>query len=434
VAIQFDAQTGYFEVSYNGPYGGLHVQAPPILLADNYSPATTNFMFRNQAITSRPNFTAALPAPPGGQVLGFGSFSDSNNTLHSYAFTSLGLWQMQVVNNQVWQLIGGPKLFSSNPVAVNRFVSNLYYTNGGPYLSSWDGLAQAPTDSVATVANLQTVLGSTYTASAGDIGGNFLCELDSHLLMANLSVLDEGSNTVYFLPNYIWWSASGLPAVWDPDVNTSAGYNPLVDVPDKITGMITAGNAGYIFRTNGISQFSPTGSGIAPFQFDHLWSSSKGIGNVYPWSIASYGSLACFISTEQIYQMSVNSFGEIGGGARDAIMADLANAYGTPVGQILPVLAYGYVYLCYYICIPLGTFTRHYVYSIEDKNWAVWDVKDVNITGRPEIMWNVLQFGQSLFTYPGGIPTAQSINQQPSGGIQIPGIGRPTLIPWPYVP
>lgn len=411
----------YFEISYQGPYAGLNVQTPEILLDPHSSPNTRNFMFRNAELRSRPSLVSSLPAPPNNTPLGLASFMDAENTIHSVCFTPQGLWSLEQAGNSVWNFLGGSQLSVNNPVSVDRFISTLYYTNGNPYLSSWDGMASSPTNSVATVANLQTVLGSAYTTSPGDIGAKYIGELSAHLIMANLSVLDTGSGSVYSLPNYIWWSASGLPAVWDPSVNTSAGYNPLVDVPDQITGLVTLGMGGYIFRTNGITQFYPTGSGIAPFQFDHLWASARGIGNAFAWSVSSYGSMCCFISTEQVYQMSINSWAEIGGGARDALMADLANATGTPVAQLTPAYAWGYIYLTYVVSIPLGQFTRNYVYSLEDKNWSVWDVSGLLVSGKPNLVWNTLRFYQTLYTYAGGTANENSINQQGFGGNNIPG-------------
>jgi hypothetical protein len=85
--------------------------------------------------------------------------------------------------------------------------------------------------------------------------------------------------------------------------------------------------------------------------------------------------------------MTVNSFQPIGGGARDLIMADLANATGNPVASILPDYAYGYIYLTYRISIPMGTFTRHYLYSIEDQNWTIEETAGVIISGKGESVW-----------------------------------------------
>jgi hypothetical protein len=108
---------------------------------------------------------------------------------------------------------------------------------------------------------------------------------------------------------------------------------------------------------------------------------------VLPWSIHSYGSIGCFVSVEQIYQMGVSSFEPIGGKARDAIMADLALTSGVPTASIVPTEGLGYIYLTYRIAIPLRTFTRHYWYSIEEKNWMQFDTPGLLQTGRCEEVW-----------------------------------------------
>jgi len=86
--------------------------------------------------------------------------------------------------------------------------------------------------------------------------------------------------------------------------------------------------------------------------------------------------------------VSINAFEEIGGTARDAIMADLAVASNSPIASIIPNYAYGFIYLTYRISIPLkNIFTRHYVYSIEDKNWSVEETPGLIVSGRPNVVW-----------------------------------------------
>jgi hypothetical protein len=312
----------------------------------------------------------------------------------------------------------------------------MYYTNGAPFVASWDGITQQPTSTTtygdgsiaASVAGISKADSPTIiSGSVGplSIGALFIAELDNHIILANVTVLDQlGVNaassgsitppgTIFNFPQRIWWSANGLPNQWDFSANTNAGENDFLDVPDIITGIITIGTAGYIFRSNGITQFIPTGNGIAPFQFDHLWASDHGVGNVFPWSVSSYGAIACFISIEQIYEMGVNSFSDIGGTARDAIMADLSSASATPVASIVPTEALGYVYLTYRISIPLTTFTRHYIYSFEGKYWEIRDTAGLIITGREEEIWT----GQlSTFVLPGILPPSTNVSGGSSGG------------------
>jgi hypothetical protein len=209
-----------------------------------------------------------------------------------------------------------------------------------------------------------------------------------------VQVRDNNNNAIYNFPNLIWWSANGLPLEWDPVENTSAGFNAFLDVPDQITGLATLGVAGYVFRTNGITQFAPSGNAILPFTFDHMWASEHGIGNVFPNSISQYGPQAAFIAQDDVYALSVTSAQKIGGMARDAIFKDLALA-APPLslsasavnGAIIPVLQNGYSYLTYQIIITFATGNaRLYIYSFEEKYWEVVDLP-VSVTGTPRLVF-----------------------------------------------
>lgn len=424
---------GSFVIEYMGPYAGLHVQAPESLIPDNASPSMSGVQLRNAELRSMPNFALKFLAPdPINPILGTFSFLDVNNVGHTVLWTGRGLWQLS--SNapspaNPWSILGGPAL-KAIPVSYRPFANILYYTNGSPFVASWDGITQQPTSTftfgdgtiASSVAGIsKTTAPTVLSGSTGPlaIGGLFIAELDNHIILANVTVLDQlGINAattgvVFNFPQRIWWSANGLPNQWDFSANTNAGENDFLDVPDQITGIVTLGVAGYIFRSNGITQFVPTGNGIVPFQFDHLWASDHGVGNVFPWSIHSYGAFACFISAEQIYQMGVNSFSDIGGTARDAIMADLALASNIPVASIVPTEALGYIYLSYRISIPLGTFTRHYIYSFEQKSWEVRDTAGLLVTGREEEIWT----GQlASFGTPGLVPPSTGVAGGGSSG------------------
>jgi hypothetical protein len=262
------------------------------------------------------------------------------------------------------------------------------------------------------------------------IGALYLGELNNQILLANVTVLDNATGVIYPFPQRLWWSANGLPTIWDPLANSSAGFNDFLDVPDILTGIMTIGVQGFLFRSNGITQFTITGQSLAPFQFDHLWASTHGIGNVFPWSIAQYGPSGFFASTEQIYKMGVNAFQPVGGTARDAIYADLASASANPVASYLPNLGLGYNYPLYTISIPLTTFTRHYQYSDEDNNWAPWDTRGLIITGRAE---NVFTGQLPTFGVPGVFPPSVSNGGSGTsgggGGTGGGGGGEPTPEP-----
>ncbi len=142
-----------------------------------------------------------------------------------------------------------------------------------------------------------------------------------------------------------------------------------------------------LFRQNGITELFPTGSGIAPFDFNHDWSSQNGIGSVYPFTVAQYGNTGVFISFEDIYQISSGSLKAIGGGTRDAILADLALSRGNPYASIDRGFQLGYSYPVYHLRIPIGEHTRSYLYSFDDDNWTRWTTSGVWPTAPSNECW-----------------------------------------------
>lgn len=420
MAIQIKGD-GTFAAEYEGPYQGLDVQHPETLISDKASPSFNNFMLRNSEIRSRVALTQPFPA---GSLelwpLGVSTFLDVNGRYHTVVWSGFNLYQYDptVLPAFPWVIVGpsGPGNLQTNPVSYRAFANKIYYTDVGfiaspphraggssapptitPFVGYWDGLSAAPvyqqTYSDASISNSIAGISKADSPTVGGglpsgptmvgplaIGAGFLSELDNHLILANISVKDQNSGIIFPYPNMIWWSANGLPLQWDPTQNTSAGFNAFLDVADQITGLAMLGVAGYIFRNYGITQMTPTGSAVTPFQFDHMWASEHGIGNVQPWSLAQYGPTCCFIAQDNIYSLSVTNAQPIGGTARDVIMADLANASSTAFANIVPGYSSSYVYLTYVILIPMGTFARKYVYSFEDKNWSTWDLA---ISGTP---------------------------------------------------
>ena len=379
------------EVVYAAPWKGLNNSSPDIYLDPSESPALSNIWLRNMEIQSAPNFAFAFVGPePNNPSLGQVSFMDANATIHTCAFTTRGMFQLGSNNatpsGNPWSSVGGLALNPGVPVSARSFANLLYWTNGSPYLQSWDGIASAS----LLVSGLTS---SIFGGVGSSIGGVYLYELNDQLCLLNVSILNAASTgstpagSVTNLPQRLWYSANGVPNQFDPTVNISAGFVDFLDVPDIFTGVMALGEVAYMFRTNGITEQTITGNPLAPFYFDHLWASEQGIGNVYPWSIAQYGSSGFFVSTEDIYSASVYKFDPIGGKAREAIMRDLSRAILNPVANVIPSQSYGFIYVCYELCIPLQGFTRIYRYSTEDHNWMQHDLTGYQITGRPSPCW-----------------------------------------------
>jgi hypothetical protein len=405
VAIQIKSD-GTFSIEYEGPYAGLDVQKPETLISDKASPLFNNFMLRNAELRSRPAFVQKYQGPAEPFVTGISSFTDINGIYHTVTWSSgRNMYQFDptLLPGNPWVFLGfyAPTPGNSSPLSFRAFANTIYYASiyTIPFMGYWDGLSISPvfTQTFSDASISQSVAGISLTDSptvGGSlpggptivgpiaIGGRFLGELNNQLILANVSIKDQGTGIIYNYPQTMWWSANGLPLQWDPTQNTSAGFNSFLDVGDQISGLLTLGIAGYIFRTQGISQFAPTGSAITPWEFDHMWASDHGIGNVLPWSISQYGPTGAFVASDNIYTLSVTNAQPIGGTARDAIFADIANVPTlgvanspmVPFGFILPQYKAGYVYLTYNLLIPFLAFCRLYVYSFEDKNWEAWDL------------------------------------------------------------
>lgn len=374
---------GNFEIIYAGPYTGFNVQKPENLIADSDTPASNDFFFRNSELRSRPSFVPDFTSAAPGTITAAGVLG----TTMWAAVTGHGLYTYNF-GGATWNLVAGSAGLSS-PIANWRiFNSVLYLTmQGQPTLSSWDGTTF--TLSIATVAG-----------GATTVGAFFLDELSQQLLMANTVESDATTH-----PTRLRWSAVNLPTVWDPTVNTNAGFNDFIDVPDQITGTMMLGRIGYIFRTDGITEIDPTGNGAAPFQFNHLWASQYGVGNVAFYASAQYGLTGVVIARDNIYSIQSYQLQPIGGNARDLIMSNISNAGGGNIfGAIVPHFTSGVlptftpglglvvgntvIYLTYWLFMPAtlpSQNTRVWVYSFEDSNWQAFNLPLMRVTGRPSL-------------------------------------------------
>lgn len=351
----------YQEIAYRAPYRGWNTRAPENMIPSSDSPFINNFIFRNAEILSAPRFKVAIPHPPNAAtaIKVIHSFVDSNGVAHTVAINSSDLYQLIYRSvpppgegNWLWNLVQNFNAGRSGQIFdIKTFLNKIYWTSGTVNkVWSWDGIAQ------------------TVSEATNKYGGYFLGELGFHLILLN--TLEDDAGDIVPFPQRVRWTPSGLPNVWDPVSNPGAGFNDMLDVPEAITGFLTIGRVGYIFRANGISQMTLTGQGARPFNFDHLWASDKGIGNIYHQTISSYGSVGMFISTEDIYKLTPRSFDNVGMGARDKILNDLSDATYLPTASILPNYNQKYIWLTYHLFIPQGNNCIVWFFNIEDNTWS----------------------------------------------------------------
>lgn len=424
-------QDTYFEITFKAPFKGINVDLPENVIDPSYSPNFLNFILKNGEIRTRPRQSFFIPGPPSRNniINVVDSFLDANGVTHTVIVTSQGLFQLNPkwqTNPRVsWNLVGafttqpGPNI----PVSSLVFLNKYYWTNGGNNLWTWDGISSVGSPS-AWAANFYYQLNARIIDSNGNVqvavqagfsnstvpswnaslagnttdngvvwinngapassngfssiavvdatngvtaGGYFIGELNAQVLLLN--TVEGTQNNVQRFPQRVRWSPSGYDNIWDTNVNIGAGYNDEIDVPDEITGFFAIGRNGFIFRTNGITELTSIGSSENPFDFNHLWASQKGIGNVLPFSIASYGPIGMFAAEDDIYNISLSGFKRVGGVARDAIYKDLEARTGTPIASIVPLVKRNYVYPTYKLDIPYGEGIKTWRFSIEDESW-----------------------------------------------------------------
>jgi hypothetical protein len=153
--------------------------------------------------------------------------------------------------------------------------------------------------------------------------GRYIAELAGRLVIGEC--LFPGGGGTGGAPNpTVAWSGVGIfGQAWDGnpahDVWNAAnlnffdgnigGFNLLGDVPDQITGMGTVGQSIIIVRNNGLTQQDPnstfSSSGIQPFNWYHMWSSTQGVGG-FTGTTAQFGQVLAFLSSDNVYTLSMS--------------------------------------------------------------------------------------------------------------------------------
>jgi hypothetical protein len=155
---------------------------------------------------------------------------------------------------------------------------------------------------------------------------------------------------------------------------TGAGFNNLPDVEDEITGALFIGPTIYVIRRAGITEVTALNSGIQPFNFDHMWASHKGVGTVFPQTIAQYGPKGAFVAKDDVYSLGLDGISTFGGMAKNAIYTDL-QAASVVQSAMVALTINGAPELCYILAMQIvnsGASTsiiRTYIYGYETKQW-----------------------------------------------------------------
>lgn len=160
----------------------------------------------------------------------------------------------------------------------------------------------------------------SYVAGTTYVGGLYTTVIDGYLLTACSNQPTDSPAVKLARVN---WSSPYAFTTFDPAVDRAAGFNVLADAQDTITGLLAQGNVGYAFRSQGITQLTPTGVAIQPFDFTTLNGEDFGIGLTYPDTLSAYGNMAAFANNTGIYLFSSGSIQDISGSAKSAILNDM---------------------------------------------------------------------------------------------------------------
>jgi hypothetical protein len=298
---------------------------------------------------------------------------DSNNVVHTIGLTSKNCYQLAA--NLTWSSIGAITTNVAAPYATQSFTNKLYFSNGNT-LFFVDGLGSTGVQTATTVT-----------------GGLFINALANSLILA----YTFESTNIY--PQRVRWSAPNDPTSWDPSSNVGAGFNDLQDLADGISGLGNIGTNIYIFSPNNITVMSPTGNNQLPFTFDHLWYSPKGVGCAFPQSLGAYGGTLAFVSTDNIYLLTVSGLKSIGDAILDGFFNSIFNFTAfTPVqtlvfGQIIPVFTASGILtsnLMYNIYVSqvgaTESLTTVYSYALNSGSWSIFVLDNYSVTCKPEII------------------------------------------------
>ena len=321
MAIEYDKTGKLFQVDYQAPFGGIDSTAyASAINPANFAAMDSVYLEDNQLlpIFLEPYVTSGIIT---GNYLGFIPFSLAANGRPGYVITDNGVYEVDItgpntINVGIIAAYTPAELgFSGNIFSylvidqIQTGIPQIFWTAGG-----WN--------------EIWTFNGSAATLLTNYVGGGILGLLNNQLL--NLGGFSQADGSV---PNRISWSAPGQYGQFQPyDIpsatgNYSAGFNDLPSTSDVLIGFAAIGTVGYLFRNEGITQVNPTGNGIEPFAFNHLWASELGIGSPYPGSISQYGAIVAFITDSGVYTLGLTGLSLIGVQAQSYIFKQLNSQF-----------------------------------------------------------------------------------------------------------
>jgi len=305
----------HFEIYYEQPWGGVASDKDAVDIAENQLVTQQNVVAVDGALCQVALINAALTNPAWS--------ADATNSYpvlifelggDAYAVDQFGQMYIMRAGNagylQWFPFTSGlpshikckaPDYPWTNPPTAVRVVNGIAY------------IANFGNQSIYTFNGFYNgfALGQYY------VGGLIMGVLDDYLLQMNTNQTSGGG----LQPNGVSWSGPGKFTTWNPALDRTSGYNQLAALEDQITGFLSLASVGIIISQKGLTEMSPTGIGIGPFNFTTLWISDVGQGGTYPATIVQYGQVGYLLTDSGAYSVSTNGgFQDIAGSAKKAIL------------------------------------------------------------------------------------------------------------------
>lgn len=341
------------EFNITGPFGGIQTELPLTEIENLGFGDVLNILFRKGAAYVRPGFSALanFPDPPGqGPILGIADLFTTTALRIQSVLTQTALLKWNPPTSDWTEITGSG--FNGTPTQLWSWTvvnNRLCFSQGADPVFLWDGIAA-----------------SYSTASIDAVAANYLMELNTHLIVADVF---DGVNR---FTQRVQWTAAGDPTDW---TGFNAGTNDLLNDLGPINGLVKLFQTGYAMHQWGITQIIPTGVGTAPFRFVPL--TSKPRGNICPHSLASFGEeAAVYVGKDNVYLFDGSSSVPIGDrplegrkkvGARSAIFADLTVSDPRRVYGFVTTTIAGHIFNAYWLDIPNVSV---WVFNFDEGNWT----------------------------------------------------------------
>jgi hypothetical protein len=332
-----------------GPFGGIQSELPKSLIEYFGFSDCKNIIFKNGAAVTRPGYTA-LPVLTGSaeQIIGSAKFYDVAANIHQVVMTPTKVYNW---NSGAWTQITGTLSGNTSQLMSTAVVGNkLCFSQGADNVQIWDGITSGFSQAAATA-----------------VPGRYLCELGFHLLVGDCQIGGVRAT------QRVFWTGVGDATDW---TSFNAGQNDLFNDLGPLAGIVKLGQNGFGFQIGGITQITPTGVALAPFNFTSMSAHSKGC--IAPHSLAAFGeNVSFYLGENNVYMFDGYTSSPIGnypldgarkyGGARRAIFNDVLQGNLYQICGYISTNVVGQPFYAYWLVIP-GVSV--WVFNVEETNWT----------------------------------------------------------------